>query len=478
MYQSKPHLLFLISPSPPQMKAHAEVKRTNPKSYDLKHVGSAAAPAPSLKSTLTAEQGLAAITHATTRLKGLKQKPSKIKLHLSTVGLKIQLLDGTEDEETTIVENEPIAQVCFAGIVPKESKQVAYVTSYSKLGLVWVHVFQCKNAKEAQEIVEEISTRRTQAADQKSKVPATGIEEMSAGFDDDDEDEDNGLPIGAFHVQYLGNASVPDIQGDEIVANAVEKLKDAIFTKPKKGKSRESSGGEAEETVDGVVKINMPTVLVVSSEGIRTVDDLTHELLYNVIIKAVSYSTEIVGKKIELFAFIEVDDRRNTRTCHVYMCEKGGKKGQALKICDAVCEAFRVAVAEAKARAGNPLLPMGVVREKVEGPLAAVQINRKPLVAIKAIGAGQFGKVYLATVDGDETQQRAIKMLRTGAAAGDRQEFLREAETQLNIGKHPNVVEFIGVAVQQRPWLVVLEFCQYGDLSDVLQELDKRRIPL
>jgi serine/threonine protein kinase len=137
-----------------------------------------------------------------------------------------------------------------------------------------------------------------------------------------------------------------------------------------------------------------------------------------------------------------------------------------------------VAVAEAKARAGNPLLPMGVVREKVEGPLAAVQINRKPLVAIKAIGAGQFGKVYLATVDGDETQQRAIKMLRSGAASGDRQEFLREAETQLNLGKHPNLVEFIGVAVQQRPWLVILEFCQYGDLSDVLKELDKRRIPL
>ena len=52
--------------------------------------------------------------------------------------------------------------------------------------------------------------------------------------------------------------------------------------------------------------MNLPTVLVVSSEGIRTVDDLTHELLYNVIIKAVSYSTEIVGKKVELFAFIEV----------------------------------------------------------------------------------------------------------------------------------------------------------------------------
>jgi hypothetical protein len=107
------------------------------------------------------------------------------------------------------------------------------------------------------------------------------------------------------------------------------------------------------------------------------------------------------------------------------MCERGSK-GQALKICNAVCEAFKVAVAEAKARAGNPLLPMGIVREKVEGPLATRQIPRKGLAAIKAIGAGQFGKVYLAINEGNESEQRAVKMLRSGAGAADRSEFLRE----------------------------------------------------
>ena len=40
---------------------------------------------------------------------------------------------------------------------------------------------------------------------------------MSAGFEEDDEDDESGVPIGAFHVQYLGNVSVSDIQGDEIV---------------------------------------------------------------------------------------------------------------------------------------------------------------------------------------------------------------------------------------------------------------------
>ena len=94
---------------------------------------------------------------------------------------------------------------------------------------------------------------------------------------------------------------------------------------------------------------------------------------------------QVVGKRLELFAFIEVDDRRNTKTCHVFMCEKGVKNA-ALRICEAVCKAFEDAVEDAKKRAGNPLLPMDKVRDVVEGPLASLQVPRKDLVAIKAIG--------------------------------------------------------------------------------------------
>ena len=92
-----------------------------------------------------------------------------------------------------------------------------------------------------------------------------------------------------------------------------------------------------------------------------------------------------MGKRLELFAFIEVDDRRNTKSCHVFMCEKGVKNA-ALRICEAVCKAFEDAVEDAKKRAGNPLLPMDKVRDVVEGPLAPLQVPRKDLVAIKAIG--------------------------------------------------------------------------------------------
>eukprot|EP00039_Didymoeca_costata_P032399 m.37680 g.37680 ORF g.37680 m.37680 type:complete len:740 (+) comp9339_c0_seq1:250-2469(+) len=446
-------------------EAHAEVKRTNPKSFEVKYVGSAPSPARTLKASLTDELGKKATEEAMARIKKTKAPMIKAKLHMSTIGVKI--VQQTDDAEVVTLENEPILQVAYACVL-SDKKRVAYVTSYSRLGLVWTHVVQCNKAAEAALLVEGLISRKTQAIEQKSLVPATNIEQMSSGVEDDDDDDETCAPLGVFHVQYLGNVAVSEIEGDEVVASAVDKVKDHISTKKSK------RGLTADEDMEGI--FNQPTVLVISSEGIRTVEVSTHELLYNVIIKAVSYSTEIVGKKVELFAFIEVDDRRNTRTCHVYMCEKGSK-GLALKICDALCEAFQVAVKEAKARAGNPLLPMGRVREKVDGVLSSVQVARKGLTAIKAIGAGQFGKVYLATTE-DKSEQQAVKMLRAGATSADRQEFLREAETMYHLGEHPNLVKFVGVAVQQRPWLVVLEFCQYGDLSDVLKALARRKVTL
>lgn len=292
-------------------------------------------------------------------------------------------------------------------------------------------------------------------------------------------------------TRYLGNVEVNDIQGDEVVRDAIHKLKDVIKAASSSrssgrrsstaSKRTSSGGGDAAvsptTTVEGEsVVVNMPTLLIISSEGIRIIDETSRDVVANVIIKAVSYSTEVIGKKLELFAFIEVDDRRNTKTCHVFMCEKGVKDA-ALAICNAVCAAFEAAVAEAKARAGNPLLPMDKVRDVVEGPLAALQVPRKDLIAIKAIGAGQFGKVYLAS-GAPGFDKCAVKMLRFGASASDRMEFVREAETMVTIGAQPNIVRMIGVAVQQRPWLVILEYCLYGDLSDVVKALGRRKIAL
>jgi serine/threonine protein kinase len=110
--------------------------------------------------------------------------------------------------------------------------------------------------------------------------------------------------------------------------------------------------------------------------------------------------------------------------------------------------AFQRAVEIGKAKAGNPFAAAGVVWEKMEGPLASHFIPRRALTPIKAIGAGQFGKVYLATMDpGDKSA--AVKLLRGGASLDDRTEFLREAETMLTLGTHPHIVSLLGADVKQ-----------------------------
>ena len=71
---------------------------------------------------------------------------------------------------------------------------------------------------------------------------------------------------------------------------------------------------------------------------------------------------------------------------------------------------------------------------------------------------------------------RAVKTLKAAAAtATDRAEFVREAECMLDFD-HPNVTCIVGVAVQQPPWLTVLEFMEHGDLHLVLISADKKGV--
>lgn len=102
------------------------------------------------------------------------------------------------------IENEPIAQIAYVCVAPGDKKKVAYVTrfgcaqsicpcsrrllSYSRLGLVWVHLFAVSKAKDAAAIVDVCLDRQKSAAEQRSLVPASGIDQMSAGIDDEEEE--------------------------------------------------------------------------------------------------------------------------------------------------------------------------------------------------------------------------------------------------------------------------------------------------
>ena len=47
-------------------------------------------------------------------------------------------------------------------------------------------------------------------------------------------------------------------------------------------------------------------------------------------------------------------------------------------------------------------------------------------------------------------------------------EILREAEILQKL-KHPNVVRLTGVCLREKPWLLMEEYCLYGDLDTVLK---------
>lgn len=124
---------------------------------------------------------------------------------------------------------------------------------------------------------------------------------------------------------------------------------------------------------------------------------------------------------------------------------------------------------EKEVKAHNPFAAQG---ERVAAPprLFAKQIHRADIEPAVVIGAGQFGEVWkgfqaVKKADGTIVKiPRAIKLLKGGASTADRDEFVREAETMLDFD-HDNVIRIVGVAVQQSPWLSVLEFMCYGDLQ-------------
>lgn len=82
-----------------------------------------------------------------------------------------------------------------------------------------------------------------------------------------------------------------------------------------------------------------------------------------------------------------------------------------------------------KEAGSNPFAVTDPQREPVRGELFQRQIHRADLTAVKQIGAGQFGDVYLATQairtpNGPRPIPRAVKLLRGAATQADKEVWL------------------------------------------------------
>lgn len=219
-------------------------------------------------------------------------------------------------------------------------------------------------------------------------------------------------------------------------------------------------------------------IIVVTPDGVRVVDTMTGVVLKNVFVKDISYmNTMPSDKKREVFAFISRDTRINRLSCHVFDIQKG----KGLKICEAVAKAFEAYVTDTRNTNALGAQPDESQSDVVDIPplLAARQTDRSKLTDLKVIGSGVYGKVHLVDQELEDgtTVQRAVKLLRNNRNKSHTGAFVKEFEAMIKV-ECEQCIRLVGVSVEAKPWLAVLEFMQYGDLLDVLQTLREKNFDL
>ena len=188
-------------------------------------------------------------------------------------------------------------------------------------------------------------------------------------------------------------------------------------------------------------------------------------------------------------------EREGQSSARAQRCEK--VHHVCVHVCVRVCESKLTHAATT--HPPRPLCPQCVAPPAVHGPLFKYQIHRRDLVAEKPIGAGQFGQVFRAMF---KQKKVAVKTVRQTASAQDKgvsarvsinththmyahththththtlslslslspfplacaDEFMDEAIVMVELS-HPSLVGILGVALQQKPWLCVIEYMEVG----------------
>lgn len=105
--------------------------------------------------------------------------------------------------------------------------------------------------------------------------------------------------------------------------------------------------------------------------------------------------------------------------------------------------------------------------------LPIIEANR--ITLIKELGEGNFGNVYLGTVqflkDDENETLVAIKTLKNCSEYSVRQDFEREAEVLSNL-EHKNIVQLFGISIDGDNLMMIIEYMKFGDLNNFLRTKD------
>ncbi|XP_072025326.1 vascular endothelial growth factor receptor 1-like [Amphiura filiformis] len=101
------------------------------------------------------------------------------------------------------------------------------------------------------------------------------------------------------------------------------------------------------------------------------------------------------------------------------------------------------------------------------------EFPRERLQLGSVIGKGAFGMVVRAVAVGIGSSSRstvvAVKTLREDAGENEYKALMAELKMLIHIGRHLNVVNFLGACTQQSPILVIVEYCRHGNLCHYLR---------
>ena len=88
-------------------------------------------------------------------------------------------------------------------------------------------------------------------------------------------------------------------------------------------------------------------------------------------------------------------------------------------------------------------------------------------------GEGHFGKVVKAKMIIDEIKMTvAVKTLHSNPQRIDVENLMSELKIMIHLGSHPNIVNVLGACTTQlrkQELYVVVEYCEHGDIVDVLR---------
>ncbi|KAJ8025125.1 Vascular endothelial growth factor receptor 1 [Holothuria leucospilota] len=124
-----------------------------------------------------------------------------------------------------------------------------------------------------------------------------------------------------------------------------------------------------------------------------------------------------------------------------------------------------------------PIAVQGMLAEEIYERLPydpRWEFTRERLILGPVIGRGAFGMVIKAKAVGIESPNRssivAVKTLKDEASETEKKALWAELKLLAHVGRHLNVVNFLGACTTGSPLLLIVEFCTYGNLSDYLRK--------